>query len=587
MKRILCGTLFLGLFLAGCIFGPGADRSELILAHVDSKTISAAQLDSIAADKGIIIKDTTNVEALKMELLDSLIDLRVIEIRQDSVSASLENEIDFVEKRTNELSNAVFRMMFEGEITNKTTVDSAEITLHYQQNTDRYKSPEEVKASHILIPPPPPDTNEVVSREKVAEIMDQNDKETMVRAEAILVKAKQGENWDSLAVKYSQDATNNKKGGDLGYFRRGKMVPAFDSAAFASEINDIIGPIKTRFGYHIIKIVDHKTEQVRELDEELYSDIEKELKRTKEKERADSYLDSLKAEAKYTYNEEALGQPDSLLEDDLWVLVVNDVDTVYENRVKRDFPKYLRHYRIADTAWTAETKKDMLKDISVTFLLRSAARILGYFEKPKAIEIKEEFNRREARTRTKNLLRNLEYKPSEEEMKQYYQDKFDELYKEKKPLHIQHIIFEDSVLALAIRDSLAAGANFKETALKYYPGEPEIREVAYDLGFISEKELGKEFFDYIMTLEVKSISMPFRTEWGYHVVKLVDKREDKRLDLVRPGIKKALMEAADAKIRKQYIDQRRSEVVITIEEGSLKDYEFPESLHSVEITPKG
>jgi parvulin-like peptidyl-prolyl isomerase len=466
-------------------------------------------------------------------------------------------------------------------------VDSAEIVQHYEANKDKYKEPEQVKASHILIPPPPPDTAGVESKKRKTEIIEQNQKETFKRAEAVFAKAKDGENWDSLVVKYSQDGTNNKKGGDLGYFNRGRMVPAFDSAAFASETGDIVGPIKTRFGYHIIKIDDHKMAQTRELDEELYSDIEVELRRTKEKEKADTYLDSLKAEAKYTYNEEALGQPDSLLEDGLWIMVVNYVDTVYEKRVKKDFPRYIRHYQIADTAWTAETKRDMLKDISVTYLLRSAARVLGYYDMPKAVEAKDELNRREAATRTRNLMRDLDYKPSEDEIKQYYEDNFDEKYKEKKPLHIQHIIFEDSAMAAAIRDSIANGADFKEMALKYYPGEPEIREVAYDLGFISEKELGPDFFNYIKTLNINDISVPVKTEWGYHVVKLVDKRDDKRLDQVRPGIKRALVEAADGKIKREYINQRRSEVTITIDEGKLKNYEFPESLRSVEITPEG
>jgi len=588
MKKIVLIVLALGLLLTSCFLGAGkTDKSEQVLARVGSKIVTAAQLDSMAEAKSIVINDTTDVEALKMELLDSLIDMKLVEMRQDSIVLTLDKDLTFAEKRNDEVSNTVFRMLFEGEISNKVIVDSSEVLQYYQDNPDRFKNPEQVKASHILIPPPPPDTAGVKDKEKIKAIIDKNDKETQKRAKAVFDRAKKGEDWDSLVVAYSQDATNNKKGGDLGYFPHGRMVPAFDSAAFAAEVGEIVGPIKTRFGYHIIRIDDKKPEELRELNEELRGDIEKQLARVKEKEMADKFLDSLKTQAIYTFNEEILPLPDSGLDPALWVMVVNGTDTVYENRVQKDFYKYLRHYGIADTAWTADTKKDMLKDISVTYLLRAAGKTLEYYEMPKAIEAFNDFTNREAQLRTKNSLRDLEYSPSEEEIEQFFNENFEKRYKETKPLHIQHIIFEDSAKAVIIRDSILAGADFKEMALKYYPGEPEIREVAYDLGYISEKELGQEFFDYVNSLKVRDVSLPFKTEWGFHVVKLVDRREDKKLEQVRPGIRKVLIEAADAKIRKQYLDQRRSGVSIVIEKKFLNKHKFPESLYSVEITPKG
>jgi len=588
MKKIVLIASAFGLLLTSCFLGAGkTEKSGQVLAQVSSKTITAAQLDSIAETKSIVITDTTDVDALKTELLDTLIDMKIIEMRQDSVALALDQDLAFAEKRNDDVSNAVFRMMFEGEISSKVKVDSSEVTQYYQANQDKFKNPEQVKASHILIPPPPPDTAGINDKEKIKAIIDKNDQETRIRSEAVFNRAKNGENWDSLVVAYSQDATNNKKGGDLGYFPRGRMVPAFDSAAFASAVGEIVGPIKTRFGYHIIKIDDKKLEEVRVLSDTLRGDIEKQLARTKEKKMADDFLDSLKALANYAFNEEILALPDSGLDPKLWVLVVNNADTIYESRIQKDFPKYLRHYGIADTAWNVDTKKDMLKDVSVTYLLRAEGKKLGYFDMPEAIKAFTDFTNREAQLRTKNLMRDLEYTPSEEEIEQFFNEKFEERYKEKKPLHIQHIIFEDSTKALAIRDSILAGADFKEMALKYYPGEPEIREVAFDLGYISEKELGQEFFDHVNSLNVGDLSRPFKTEWGYHIVKLVDRREDKKLDQVRPGIRKTLIEAADAKIRKQYLDQRRLEVPIIIKEKTLSKHKFPESLYSVEITPEG
>ncbi len=585
MKKVAFFIVLVGLMITACLFKPSTDmdKTKMVLATVGDKTVNAGEMDSLAMAEGFIITDTTDVEPIKEALLDSLIDGKLIDILKDSIALTLNNDLDFVESRNREVGNAVFRLMFEGEVQAVVKVDSVDVQKHYDDNSETYYTAEQVKASHILIPPPRPDTVGVKSKDKIAAIIEKNDMETLERATAVYKQAIAGENWDSLVVKYSQDATNNKKGGDLGYFARGRMVAAFDSAAFAGKVGDIVGPVKTRYGYHVIKIDDHKMPEPIPLDSELRTEIQALMRSKQEKARADEFLDSLKAEGIYEYNEEALAKEDSLVEPTTWVLVVNNSDTVYQQRVTKDFPKYRRFHKIDE--WTVDDKKAMLKEVSATFLLRAAGKKLGYYEKPGALDAKNKFTDREATTRSINFLRDLEYKPSEEEIEAYYNANFDELYREKKPIHVQHIIFEDSARAMAIRDSLVNGADFKEMALKYYPGEPEIREVAYDLGFISEEELGKEFFDHISGLESGDISMPFKTEWGYHVVRLVDKRKDKKIDQVRPGIRKKLMEAADRKVKDNYLNAKRQEVVVKINHDAVKKYKLPESLHSIEIKP--
>lgn len=585
MKRIAFLIVFVGLLTTACLFKPSAniDNTKLILANVEDKSITAADLDSLARMEGFIITDTTDVELIKKALLDSLIDSKLVGMLEDSIAITLESDLDFVESRNREVSNTVFRLMFQGEIKDKVIVDSSDVLAYYNDNKDKYVTPEQVKASHILIPPPSPDTAGVQSKDKKATIIKKNNLDTHDRALAVLKEAKAGANWDSLVVKYSQDATNNKKGGDLGYFARGRMVAAFDSASFVAEVGDIVGPVKTRFGYHIIKIDDHKQSEPTLLDQELKTTIQAMLKSEKEKTLADQFLDSLKADGKFEFNEEALAKEDSLVDPTTWVTVINTSDTVYQQRLNMDFPKYQRFHQLE--GWTVDDKKSMLKEVATTFFLRSAGKVLGYYEKPEALKTINKFNDREATIRAINMLKDLEYKPTDEEIEAYYKDKFDELYVERKPLHVQHIIFEDSAKALIIRDSLVNGADFKKMALKYYPGELEIREVAYNLGFISEEELGDDFFNHIKDLEEGDISQPFKSEWGYHVVKLVNKRQDKKLNQVRPGIRKKLMEAANSKVKAKYLNEKVQEVVIKINDDAVKKYKFPESLYSIEINP--
>ena len=584
MKRIALSIVILALLTTACLFKPAkVENSKIVLATVGDKKILASELDSLALFVDNLITDTTDVDALKAEYLDSLVDIKLVNMLEDSIAGTLENDLDFKESREREISNVVFRLMFESEITAKVHVDSAEIDSSYKANMDRYTVPEMVKASQILIPPPAPETTGVKSEKKKQQIIDDNDKSTYERASAVYDKAIAGENWDSLVVKYSQDGMTNKKGGNLGYFPQGRMVAPFDSAAFAGEVGQIVGPVKTKYGYHIIKIDDRKPEGYRELNDTLRAEINGQITSSREKELADKFLDSLRAEADYQFNDEVLALEDSLVTPETWVMIVNQTDTVYESRMQRDFPKYRRFHQLDQ--WTADDKINMLKEISATNLLRAAGRKMGYYDQPKAIEVKEAVTYREAQQRAKNLLRDLQYTPSEEEIEAYYKEHFDDLYKERKPLHVQHIIFQDSDLAAAVRDSIVAGADFKDMALKYYPGEQEIREVAYDLGYISEEELGENFFKQANMLEKGEVSQPFKTDWGYHLIKLVDRRTDKKLDQVRPGIRRALAEVADNKIRTRYLDAKRAEVTINLDNEAVKKYKFPQSLYSIAITP--
>lgn len=76
---------------------------------------------------------------------------------------------------------------------------------------------------------------------------------TEEEANDILRKLENGEDFDTLARQYSF-CPSKEKGGDLGYFNRGQMVPEFENAAFSTPIGGVAGPVKTRFGWHIIKV---------------------------------------------------------------------------------------------------------------------------------------------------------------------------------------------------------------------------------------------------------------------------------------------------------------------------------------------
>lgn len=103
-------------------------------------------------------------------------------------------------------------------------------------------------------------------RQKLTDKINSEEDETGAakkKSEEILAKAKAGEDFAKLAMEFSGDPGSAAKGGDVGYFGKGKMVPEFEKAAFEAKVGDIVGPIKTVYGYHIIKVTDKKGDEVK------------------------------------------------------------------------------------------------------------------------------------------------------------------------------------------------------------------------------------------------------------------------------------------------------------------------------------
>ncbi|HHQ48589.1 MAG TPA: hypothetical protein ENK19_06860, partial [Acidobacteria bacterium] len=119
-------------------------------------------------------------------------------------------------------------------------VSDKEIGEYYKDHLDEFREGEKAHAAHILIRIP---SNGGAEAEAKAKLL----------AEQVAKLARKGADFAELAKKYSQDPGSKDKGGDLGWFERGRMVKAFDEAVFSHKPGEIVGPIKSQFGYHIIK----------------------------------------------------------------------------------------------------------------------------------------------------------------------------------------------------------------------------------------------------------------------------------------------------------------------------------------------
>lgn len=129
----------------------------------------------------------------------------------------------------------------------------------YDQRADEFNTPEETRARHILLRIEPG-----ASEEEVAAV------ET--HAQDLVKRLRAGEDFATLAKVESEDPGSKANGGDLGYFARGTMVPAFDEVAFSLEPGKISDPVRTDYGFHIIEVEDRKPAETHS-----FEDVEDEL----------------------------------------------------------------------------------------------------------------------------------------------------------------------------------------------------------------------------------------------------------------------------------------------------------------------
>lgn len=145
----------------------------------------------------------------------------------DAVERGLDKEADYIEE-VEKTKAALLRRYAIDKFLNAIVVNEEEMQEFYEKNKQRYIQPETIKASHILV----------------------KDEET---ANKIISELESGLKFEEAAKKYSM-CPSKERGGDLGFFPRGRTVPEFEQVAFTLEKDEITKkPVKTKFGYHIIK----------------------------------------------------------------------------------------------------------------------------------------------------------------------------------------------------------------------------------------------------------------------------------------------------------------------------------------------
>ncbi len=211
----------------------GGPQGQEMLASARRQTIDALIDRQIfldeAASRGITVTDAevqTQLGAIRSQFPS-----------EQSFHAALDKAGFSEDALRRQVQDGVLVRKLRDALTKDATVSEAEARAFYNSHQQQFTHPEEVEASHILV-------------------------KTPAEAAKIEAKLKKGANFASLARKYSIDTGSKNQGGDLGFFPRGRMVPAFEKAAFALQPGQISSPVHTQFGYHIIKGGPHRPASV-------------------------------------------------------------------------------------------------------------------------------------------------------------------------------------------------------------------------------------------------------------------------------------------------------------------------------------
>ncbi|MCB9653840.1 MAG: peptidylprolyl isomerase [Deltaproteobacteria bacterium] len=213
---------------------------ERLKDNIVRRLVDSAIIEQRAASMGITI-DPTERDAKWLEHKKRY-------GSEDAFKAFLERAGTSEEDVRRQFEANLLREKVFAHVSDEVTLKDGEAKAYYETNKARYLKPEQIRASHILIRVDATATPEVkAERRKVAE-------------EALRAAKAKGADFAAVAKKYGEDPTRDK-GGDLGFFARGRMVKAFEDAAWQLKIGKISPIVETQFGFHIIKKVAHEKER--------------------------------------------------------------------------------------------------------------------------------------------------------------------------------------------------------------------------------------------------------------------------------------------------------------------------------------
>lgn len=202
-------------------------------------------LDDMIMEK-LVQKRSVDVKIPETEVTAMIEKIKANFGSEEELKKQIEKSGQTLEKVTGDIRSSLqAQRWLESQVKGDGAVTDEAAQKFYNENQDQFQKPEQVRASHILIRVPDDAKPEVVVEKEKA-------------AKAAEDRAKKGEAFDKLATELSEDPSAKQNAGDLDFFGKEQMVPEFSEAAFGMKKGDISAPVRSQFGYHVIKVTDRK-----------------------------------------------------------------------------------------------------------------------------------------------------------------------------------------------------------------------------------------------------------------------------------------------------------------------------------------
>ena len=305
------------------------DFDKLFDKQLSASPIAKMGLGNIKDDKNSILYLMTEraviTQLIIEELLNQEAEARGIKVSNKDVDEAINKIIDKIGGKErlsailkennvsiNQLKSDVktqVRMQKLARTVANPKVSDKEVKDFYNKNIDKFKHGEQIRAYHILLMTDPMQLSQEIASKSKKELSEDemaNKIGEKVKAQEELAnklaKELKADNskFAQYAKKYSQDTTTAQRGGDLGYFEAKVMVPEFSKAAFGAKPNTVVGPVKTKFGYHIIFVTDRRPAGTESFDK-VKNNLKESLTNEKEIKAIDDIVNAAKKKAKIEY----------------------------------------------------------------------------------------------------------------------------------------------------------------------------------------------------------------------------------------------------------------------------------------------
>jgi parvulin-like peptidyl-prolyl isomerase len=557
MTRLSAGILIIvaAVFgMAGC-----GSQGDPVLAQVGDYQITVEGYERFYRSPSVAFNTSQEEFDFRRQMLDSLITIRLL------IQAAYEKGIDQAEDVMRVVSanqsRFLLQALYDKHVTSKIQITDADLREFY--NMLEYQ----IRCSHILL-------------------------DSAAAAQELFERLKAGEPFDQLAYDHSIDPSAKRNRGDLGYFTWGTMVDEFANVAFAMEPGEIAPPFESPFGWHIVKMIDKKPNEVRRSFDVMRDEVEQQLRQQLQQRLTSDYFTAIEEKypitldssvADYVMHKRSQLYPPTVLEK----LAKNDFDEEQLDRNERELilatydggQVTLFDYLMSSRRYPSQAKGnfDDYEALTRSVGLVKRESILSREALQEGIHESEEYRQNLDLLKEytmADVMRNdsvaVPPPPDETAQREYYENNREEFLLQAA-VHTYEILVGDEMQARRLIREIGSLEDFKAKA-RELTERGGMRAKQGDLGFI-QRSWNPDVFDVAMKTKSGYVGGPIPTGGKYSVVWPVEKAPAEYQEFL--SVKRQIVQKMAAQQKqdayRQWVEDRKATTNIEVYENVLWD----------------